>query len=467
MEYPLYSVISILCLSINALWDTSDYDIIDLFLMTEDGCFFTMKRATHKLALAMFVPCALTGSAETVSQVELFSASFTNEYYTPGTQLCDTGTYHGTWGTVPVNAAVADTDPRVGQYMSCATSDEGLLFTPSVKGDRRIAYSSVSICTAGYDDMSALSTPQGARAAFAVVQTNYMGWVCSQQCWTNLYPASGQQAPVPGEWQEVMVKFLRVDDMHGYVQYWLKQGGSYVPFKTADGAFWIDASNWFDKKMSGKIGIFGEGGLWWLSGMEPRRGLIVGIGTWYDLQFEESIYHQSEGSKWVNGNAPARITLDEQRSYAINVDEGEQSVTYEPSRTHSDGVAEVTEFEVEFGGVNNDDSIPADACARIRMVEVAEGAYRFACLANSQWKTNMNHAVSVDAQYTVEISLLYESKDKKFVSYRFKEGYGLEGGAYQELCSGKMLPEASGKTLQIDFDGYGIVHEIKGKDGPQ
>jgi len=424
-----------------------------------------MKNALLTLAVALAACRSIAGSEDDLLRQELFGASFTNAYYSSGVQLCDTGVVHGTWGSVPSGAAVAVKEAG-RTYMEVLSPVDSIVFTPLSVSAKRISSTSASVCTFGYEDLSQVPSPTGARAAFAihappVGETNFIGWVCSKNCWTNLYPKSGSDIPNAEAWQEVMVKFLKADAGREYVQYRLKResDSGYVPLGTADGVYWIDAGTEFNTGMSGKVGFVGEGGLERISGTEPRRGLVVGIGTWYDFRFSESIYIKSPNSVWENGTEPFLSKSEANRSYQIGVDKGDESVTYKPYLTHDKSNVEVTEIELEFTGENDDDSIPEDASARVRLVEAKDGTFRFACLADGQWRTN-GTPVSVTAKYTVEISL---DNGSRTVSYRVKEGYGLEGGAYRDLCSGKMLPNATGKTMNIDFDGYGFVHEIRGK----
>jgi len=443
--------------------------------------YHTMKCAIHKLALVLFVLCALTGGAETVLQRELFGASFTNAYYQPGVKLCNVGAFNGTWGSVPDDSAVAEEEVVAGKtnkYMTCSTSDDGIVFTPTNSAGRKIYSSVVSIRTSGYDDMSRMPSPIGARAAFSIYapetggKASYKGWVCSENCWTNLYPISGSSELVPNEWQDVMVRFLKLGDTNdGYVQYWLKRpdDGSYVPLKTGDDVSWIRTGTNVNSRMVGKIGFSGEGGLERILGQETRRGLIVGVGSWYNYLLVESIYvhyniNESGGNTnwWENTGDSAMVRSEGWRSYVIDVDEGANPVICHTPRRHVQGTVEVTEIETQFMSGNDDDEIPPDACARVRLVEMPDETCRFVCLADGQWKTNADWVVSAEAKCTVEISI---DNGNRTVAYRYKEGYGLEGGAYRDLCSGQMLPlPCSGKTLQVDFDGYGIVHKIKGKD---
>jgi len=438
-----------------------------------------MKRAIHKLALVLFVLCALTGSAGTVSQKELFGASFTNDYYTPGTTpLCDTGAVNGTWGRVPAGAAVAEEDLVARKkYMACATLDDGIVFTPTTMSESKIYSEVASIRMRGYEDLSRMPNPVGARAAFAIYapeggEANYKGWVCSQNCWTNLYPASGSSVLATNEWLDVMVRFLNLGDANdGYVQYWLKRSGDvdYVPLKTEDDVSWICTSANADRQKRGKIRITGDGGLERILGQEARRGLIVGVGSWHDYLLDESIYvhyNVNEGSGntnwWENTGDSAMTRSKDLRSYVIDVNEGGLPVVCHTPRRHAKEIVEVTEIEAQFTSENDDDTIPPDACARVRLVELPDDTCRFVCLADGQWKTNATWAVDATAKYTIEISL--DNGNRK-VTYRYKEGYGNEGGPYRDLCSGEMLPlPCSGKTMQVDFDGYGIVHKIKGRD---
>jgi len=451
--------------------------------MTEGRYRLKMKYAKLILALAPVVFITRAWSAESSAQVDLFGASFKSPYYTPGVQLCDTGTFHGTWGQVPYNAAVADEEVVLGntnKYMACSTSGDGITFTPTTMSERKISSSAVTIRTTGYEDASNLPRPIGARAAFAIHtpmggEAKYKGWICSQNCWTNLYPVSGSSVPATNEWLEVMVRFLGLGDANdGYVQYWLKRSADvdYVPLKTEDDVSWIRTGANADSRMLGKIRLTGDGGLERILGQETRRGLIVGVGSWYRYLLDESIYvhyNINEGSGntnwWENTGGSAMTRSDDLRSYIIDVGEDGLPVICHTPRRHAKEIVEVTEIEAQFTSGNDDDSIPADACARVRLVEMAEAdeACRFACLADGQWKTNMEWAVSADAKYTIEISI---DSGNRTVAYRYKEGYGLEGGPYRELCSGEMLPppDCSGKTLQVDFDGYGIVHKIKGRD---
>jgi len=423
----------------------------------------------------LFCFLALAGSAENALQLKLFGASFTNEYYQPGVKLCDTGAVNGTWGIVPEGMAIAGTDEVSGRkYMDFSTVDDDIIFSPSVLSEKRNSSEFVSIRAGVYEDSAELPVPKGARAAFAIYApedggvTNYLGWVCSKNCWTNLYPVSGASYIMPDDWQEVMVRFLKLNAANdGYVQYWLKRSSdsNYVPLKTLDGVSWIRTGTALNRERLGKIGFFGDGALELVQGEEPLRGLIVGVGTWYDYLFAESIYVHSENSGWEKADDPCRRAEKSIRSYVVDGGDEGQTVTYIPSMSHTKETVEVTELEVQFTGANEDETIPADACARIRMVEMPDETYRFACLADGQWRTNEEWAVSIEGKYTVEISLLRMSDDQKFVSYRYKEGYGLEGGAYRNLFLNRpMLPGASGKTLKIDFDGYGIVHEIRGKN---
>jgi len=453
--------------------------------MTVGGYRLKMKYARLTLALAPVVLFARAWSAEISTQADFFGASFKSPYYTPGTTpLCDTGAVHGTWGYVPDGAAVSAEDAVVGKYMACSTSDDGIVFTPTTMGERKIYSAVVSIRTSGHEDLSAMPSPVGARAAFAIYapedggEAIYKGWVCSENCWTNLYPVSGSSVLVPNEWRDVKVRFLKLDGTNdGYVQYWLKrhedEDDSYVPLKTTTGD---DGVSWFrtgavGDRMLGKVGFFGDGGLERILGQETRRGLIVGVGTWQNYLFDESIYvhynvNQGSGDTnwWENAGGSAMTRSDDLRSYVIDVDEGGKPVICHTPGTHPQGVVEVTEIEAQFTSENDDDSIPEDACARVRMVADSgqPEIFRFACLADGQWRTNATWTVDATAKYTVEISL---DNGDRTVTYRYKEGYGLEGGAYRDLCSGKMLPPpCSGKTLQVDFGGYGIVHKIKGRN---
>jgi len=445
--------------------------------MTDDESLLNMMRTVHRLALLAVFSCSIARSAAATLQSDLFGASFTNDYYSPGVQLCDTGAVNGTWGNVPEGAAIAAQDPYLKKKYMALSSDAGLLFTPLTQSGKRTCSDLVSIRPAAYEDMSRIPVPTGARAAFAIYapenggKTNYLGWVCSLGCWTNLFPASGTSAVALDEWQEVMVRFLKLNDAHdGYVQYWLRRSddGSLVPLHTEDGVYWIRTGKDLDTSRLGKIGFFGDGGLERILGQEPKRGLIIGVGTWYDYLFVESVYKHFGNSGWEIKDDPCREARKSIRSYVIDGTDAGRPVTYLPSWAHPKENVEVTELEVQFTGANDDETFPANACARIRMVEMPDETFRFACLADGQWKTNEYWAVSADAKYTVEISLLRMSDDQKFVSYRYKEGYGLEGGAYRDLFLNEpMSPSASGKTLAIDFDGYGIVHEIKGKNNPR
>lgn len=404
----------------------------------------------------------------------LFRASF--EQYETDQELSDIGAVNGTWGSpaVPEDAETwASPGPGSWQCMNFSTGDNGIVFTPESTGNRPLKTVMTTATMAGCEEYPDL--PDNAKGAFAIYApengaTNFVGWTAAG--WTNLQ--SSLISPESNQWYDISMKFMQTDAVLR-VQYCLKQQGQsdadYVTLH-AEGdsnAVWFVAGGGQTEKIINRVELRGEGSFRHVTGSEPRRGLLIGLVPWREMFIDETVYHHSTGGWYAfdydkkEWTTTPVVTGD---SYAINVPDGENYASFRPLK-ESTGDVEVVEFAVRFLAPNDNDATPTnEVCALVRLVEEpftpsqvtkVDLQYRFACLVDGGWHTNMTIQADVDADYTVEVSL--DKKDNK-VSYRVKEGRGGEAGSYVDLLASPASISINNPLFTF-FGGVGKVYGIR------
>jgi len=392
-------------------------------------------------------------------QTNQYWSSF--EKYSPGEALSnDKGVGGGSWWASEDALATAVSDKEHAMVMGCSTLDQGLVFTPSREGDQVMKSVVLSMRMSGY---AVLPDYTGARTALAIHAPEdgpacFVAWIGSQNCWTNLYSTS--LVPEDNAWYDVYVKLMKTTTGGVRAQYNLKKSGSayYSVMALEDGTKWIDANGPNADQLVNWLEFRGEGLLGSMLGSDPRKGLYVGVGTLFDMIFEESVAVHYGGRWYVRPSVQK-----DGDSYVISVAVGGEPCVFMTSARRSAG-REVVEVEACFAGPNDDETIPSDTNARIRLVEdvdaTGDAAYRFAYVANDAWVTNRTIRASIDAEYTVQFLMNWDTRE---VTYRIREGVGSDGDEYQELGSftksSKILP-----AFDVSFDGEGLVHKIKGVD---
>lgn len=422
---------------------------------------------TYMMA-AMTVLLAWTMWADNVwedwQKPSLYGVSF--ESYVNGETLSDKGARGGTWGTVPAAAETAAVVSSLRSYMEIETASNELTFVPDSAGERMLKSVNMTVRLNPYEQ-SLPQIPAAAKSAFAVyapedAEATFVGWCKSG--WVPLSLASGAYTPETTSWCNMSVKFLRTKEGKVRVQYRMKVGDEYEPLLTEGGDSWLDAPDGVYDSALSRIAFVGSGGIEYLWGSEPRRGLLVSIVPWRELIIDETVYYHDTGTwkvfdyethKWVD---TPPVSGD---AYKIAVENGQDYLYFKPTKDWTEDVV-VIEFAVRFTMPDFEDEYLEDACALVRMVEDPDSAEttgdpdcRFSCLVGDKWVVNKDVVADPDTDYTVEMTV---DRANSTVAYRVKKGRGVEGGVYQNLCSG---PTTVVEPLLTFFAGHGYVYEIK------
>lgn len=422
-------------------------------------------------ALALATGMCLAGWESWQKDPGLYGVTF--EDYETGETLSDLGATGGTWGDVTKLTGAAARNDGERTYMSYSTSGEGIAFTPDSDGDGKVKSLIMSMNVTGSvqwpDDLSS-----EAKTAFTVYapegeDATFLGWgilpgttgEARKPGWRRLHLASGQVPSAGSAWYEVSFKFAKKDDGTLRVQHRLNTGHAFEALYNEDGTPWLDVGG-DGKEVVRKVAYSGDGGLEYMTGSEPMRGLLVGIAPWYSILYDESTYNEDPNSSWAN---KPEVGGDGDY-FVIDVGEGQDPSIFIPA-SHKTGV-ELIEAEVQFYGANVDASVPDGMCARVRLVEVPmtdtkkeDPSYQFACLANGAWVTNTVEEAFIGVDYTIEITL--DSIDHE-VTYRARKGRGGSGGAFRTICTGSIPEDTRGRDAEVYFEGCGRVYKVRGTD---
>jgi len=439
-----------------------------------------MKKAVL-LVLTALVAVVCRAGWESWLKTGLYHASF--EDYEYGWSLSNLGAINGLWSIPSDVMTRAASVQGPGQYIEYSTLKSGMIFTPNSTGNRDMKSVVSEMLLTAYEDGSIPDLSQAnARGAFSInvtmdEMTNFVGWTADG--WQNLHDDSLEEPlqPIPGLWYDVSMKFLKTGETVR-VQYRLKRMGeeNFTTLCNVDGETWLPAGQGRSDEIVSDLEFQGEGALRYLTGSEPRRGLLIGLVPWREMLIDESVYHQGSGDWYVFDYDTEKwrttpVTVAGGDAYGINVPEGENYTGFRP-KTESSSGRQTIEFTVRFVAPNDNDAMPTnDVCALVRLVEMPltdvkneNIDYQFACLANGSWHTNDNPRIQADVNtdYTVEIALDMDIEGTgkgQAVSYRIKAGRGGESGAYQDLLLN--VPVSIGDPLFAFFGGIGRVYSIK------
>jgi len=403
----------------------------------------------------------------------LFRASFTEQdLYAPGESLStDKGTSGGSWGDPPVpeNAEAVVVAESGLQYLRCSTLAPGIVFTPKVFGDRKIKSLVMSMRMTGFDELPALEPSD--KAAFALYspqggETTFAGWTADG--WTNLYLRGDATSVVGNDWCDLMIRLAEYVDGSTKVQYCLDVDGTFVTLTNTLGATWFDAGWGKAGEVVNEVEFRGDGGLVYLNGQEPRRGMLISVVPWRMLT-EETVTRHDTGSwpapvevdgKWVWGDARPAAS-DDGRAYVIDVSSRDDAKTFVPKKNSAEDFRSV-EFAVRFESPHDGGMLAEDVAAMVRVVmepltdfSQAEPVCRFAYLTGDGWVVNEEMVAYPENDYTVKVEL---DPQAGTVNYSIRNGRGAEGGVYRSLGGGRTTV---GDPLQTIFGGHGRVYGIK------
>jgi len=433
-----------------------------------------MKKTISALVAMLAAVSSEAVGWESFPQRSVFSASF--ETYADNETLSDKGAVGGTWGypPVPAGSSAKAVFSEGVTYLNCSAHNPGIIFTPRDFGERMIKSVTTSMQLAAYDDLPELNlavdkaaftvhAPEGGEAAF-------VGW--TSDGWQHLYLKSGSVAAGDGKWHDVTIRLAERGGATK-VQYCLAVDGTSVPLTNAFGVSWLDAAGVAGNtsgEVVNEVEYRGEGGVQWMNGQEPSRGLLVSIVPWRMLT-EETVSRHDTGSwpvlkevseghwEWVSEGPSARDGY-----YVINVSDRQENHTFVPNN----GVTNAydVEFAVRFDGPCEDEIVTDDASALLRIVlepltdaRQEDPACRFAYLTESGWTVNTDLEAKPECDYTVRISINPQADSTEpNVTYGIREGRGAEGGSYRMLGSARMSLES---PLQAFFGGSGRVYSIK------
>jgi len=387
----------------------------------------------------------------------LYQATF--DEYAADESLSDKGAVSGSWGSWKLYASGAEAYAvrnASGQaYMRYASKTKGPVFTPTNLGNRPLKSVQMAVMSSGNETLPELGAED--KAAFAVytpvgADTTFAGW--SAEGWKSLSLASKAITPAPDTWYEVSVKLQQDSAGRLLVQYRVLVDGQYEPLQTAEGYSWLQAGGQSASAAVREIEVYGEGGVRYLKGSEPGRGLIIGLVPWREVLIDESVYKHGTGT-W------SEVPRADGGAYVIDVNYGDYDNVFVPDNNRAEDL-KVVEFAVRFTMPNDTASVPENMAARVQIVEEPlkdyyqeEQVCRFACLVDGAWKTNTTMVAVPELDYTVEVAM---DQEAGLVSYRIRKGRGAEGETYQPLCSGRMAPC---DPLQAVFGGHGLVYGIK------
>jgi len=439
-------------------------------------------RMRNMTKVCLLIAAALVAGAsragwESWLKTGVYHASF--EMYEPGWVLSDEGAVNGTWGypAVPAGADVrAESDAEYGTYMRCSTEGVGVRFTPRSTGNRSLKSVLSSMRLTAYRDALPDLSNSRARGAFSIyasenlAQTNFIGWVSGG--WRMLQCPSID--PIPDQWYDVSMKFMQRGDDKIYVQYRVKRliGEEFFALSDVEsGESWFLAGGDSSAEIVRCVEFQGEGAFKYLTGSEPRRGMLISLVPWREMIVDETVYHHGTGQwyafdydteQWL----PTPVVKDG-TYYSIDVPQGEDYTGFRPKNQSESESCEKVEFAVRFMAPNDNDATPTDdVCALVRIVESPgldvtrpDLGYRFACLAGGSWYINEKIEADVNADYTIEVTL---DKSANTVNYRVRKGLGGEAGSYESLLpDGVPFPVAIGDPLFSFFGGIGRVYSIK------
>lgn len=410
-------------------------------------------------------------------QSGLFSAYFPkgtgDSGYSVGDPLDSTkGADGGTWDDVPSSVETSAQEDAIGMYMRCSSDVDGISFTPFDTGSRLLKTVTTRVRLSPYESDEKPAVPEGARAAFAVYAAGsgvvFIGLETTAMSagWVELYLDSVQPS-TDGVWYDVSMKFMKNAD-GVRVQYRLKTAlGEYEPLHDAKGDTWFSAVGDPSREVASKIEYRGNGGVRYLGGGEPKRGLLIGLVPWREILVDENVDSHGTGT-WAAFDQDTGAWQDNPyiirslNAYLIDVADGADGYAFVPNDKQS-GALKTVEFAVNFYESNDNATIPEDVSALVRIVEEpltdltqTSPVYRFACLSNGGWYTNTAIRAEPDADYTVSIS---QDDKNGTVTYRIRRGHGGEGGAYQDLLKSAPMPVYS--PFYAFFGGHGLVYEIK------
>lgn len=436
-----------------------------------DGCALPCVRNAFRALLAFAVVLSadvvVSASWESWLGPQIYGVSF--DQYGEGDPLSNLGSDNGVWDApiVPDGANVHAEIQGDKHYMVCSIPGEGdyrgIVFKPNSTGDRGQKSVVSSIWLAKYAVLPDLG--DDVRAAFTIhapkIGTpSFVGWGrldASGECgWQKL--VSGSLSPEAG-WYSVSLRFRRDAAGTVYVQYRLadSSGKQYEPLRLQNSAqTWLVAGG-SGASILDTVEFKGNGKLENFTGKEPQRGLAAGVGNWRKTLFDETVFSQDSGNTW----SPAKPEKEGEDFAIVEDDKRDVSSTFMPETTTM-GEVTVAKFQLCFRDTLEDNLMPTNACAGVRLVTDPKDVCRFAYLIGSTWATNTTVVADASVKYTVEVRL---DRKTRQVTYRAKEGYGAEGGANVFLGSGKMDDKASGRVEKVEFYGSGFVREIKGQPG--